>query len=62
MILDTDTFNGGRGPRNDVSEITQAAAEVLHNAGWSALGVPAGRSVAMVWGSLSSSSTPAGVR
>lgn len=62
MILDTDTFNGGRGPRDDVSEITHAAAEVLHNAGWSALGVAAGRSVAAVWGSLASSSTPAGVR
>jgi len=62
MVLDADSFGRPRTGREDVSANTEASADVLHSAGWSAVGVPASRSVAAVWASLSSSAAPAGVR
>jgi uncharacterized protein (DUF58 family) len=62
MVLDTESFGRGRAPGDQVSSTIEASADILHSAGWSALGVPAGRSVASVWGSLSASAAPAGVR
>ena len=49
LVLDTTTFGDARAP-----SATAALAQVLHLAGWSAVGVPSGRSVADAWEALTS--------